>query len=141
MDNANNKFLDMAAKGLTINTFPHFDLGTVQREQEFRHLLVAVEALPADLLPGLENSDPSTYSYDQLEALRPIGRNIRDSVIRMRRDSGNTLFAQSKQQSDWQGQAALRQARKVWSEVMMNGGVEALTTQCNYAASSLDMQK
>lgn len=77
----------------------------------------------------------------QLEELRMHGQKIRASILRVRLVEGNTLCARARQEHGQEAEEALQLARESWYSIMMLGGTEAVTAQCNVAALALQKKE
>lgn len=141
LEKLNSRFLKGISAQLVKLDFPYNDMGLLDGEADFYHLLSQVEPLPAALAKGLDAVDPCDYSIDQLEELRIRGKALRESIARMRREQGNAFYTKAASLTGAAQREAHGKADYRWLLLIRDGGIECARARANIAALYLDQKK
>lgn len=122
-------------------SFPHMELHILRQEPMFYKLIDEIAGLPTELTEGLGASDPREYNIDQLEALRKLGQNLKESVIRACKENGTALWIEAGSLTGKEAGRKFDEAEVIWGEPFMNGSLDGIAGLCNIAARSLKKNK
>lgn len=125
LETLNDDFLEAVERQLCRSGFPYQEIGMLEVEAEIRQLVEKVEGLPEAMTNAVSVGDPFNYSVSQLEELRKRGKVVRESIVQLRREQGETLLARAASLSGKEAEEAMDEAEIKLFSVMKSSGFDS----------------